>query len=71
MEDPAGTGSSFDEERSFYGHTRYVCIAMAMTDAEKILPREMIELIQQYVDGESIYISRKEGEAGLWLRGKR
>ena len=27
--------------------------------AEEILPMEIIELIQQYVDGENIYIPRK------------
>ena len=39
---------------------------MSYRRAEEILPMEMIELIQQYVDGESIYIPRKEGERLDW-----
>lgn len=39
---------------------------MSYKRAEEILPMEMIELIQQYVDGESIYIPRKEGERLDW-----
>jgi Mor family transcriptional regulator len=34
--------------------------------AEDILPEEVIELIQQYVDGESIYIPRKAGKRLSW-----
>lgn len=32
---------------------------MGYKRAEEILPMEIIELIQQYVDGENIYIPRK------------
>jgi len=32
---------------------------MGYRKAEEILPIEIIELIQQYVDGENIYIPRK------------
>lgn len=32
---------------------------MSYKKAEEILPRELIEVIQQYVDGENIYIPRK------------
>ena len=32
---------------------------MGYIRAEQILPLELIELIQQYVDGENIYIPRK------------
>ena len=32
---------------------------MSYRKAEEILPRELIEVIQQYVDGENIYIPRK------------
>ena len=32
---------------------------MGYRRAEEILPVEIIELIQQYVDGENIYIPRK------------
>ena len=32
---------------------------MGYMRAEEILPVEIIELIQRYVDGESIYIPRK------------
>ncbi len=33
---------------------------MSYVRADAILPRELIEAIQQYVDGKSIYIPRKE-----------
>ena len=33
---------------------------MSYIRADEILPRELIETIQQYVDGKSIYIPRKE-----------
>lgn len=33
---------------------------MGYRKAEEILPIELIELIQKYVDGESIYIPRKQ-----------
>ena len=33
---------------------------MSYRKAEEILPKELIEAIQQYVDGESIYIPSKE-----------
>ena len=33
---------------------------MSYVKAEDILPRELIEAIQQYVDGRSIYIPTKE-----------
>lgn len=34
--------------------------------AEEILPKELIERIQQYVDGESIYIPRRENTRRAW-----
>lgn len=39
---------------------------MSYIKAEDILPEEVIELIQQYVDGESIYIPRKAGNRLSW-----
>lgn len=39
---------------------------MGYIRAEEILPSEVIELIQQYVDGESIYIPRKEAHRQAW-----
>ena len=39
---------------------------MSYIKAEDILPEEVIELIQQYVDGESIYIPRKAGSRLSW-----
>ena len=36
---------------------------MSYIRAEEILPRELIEAIQRYVDGKSIYIPRKEKRA--------
>lgn len=39
---------------------------MSYIKAEEILPIEIIELIQQYVDGESIYIPRKSSHRQAW-----
>ena len=39
---------------------------MGYKKAEKILPKEIIELIQEYVDGENIYIPRKEDQRKEW-----
>ena len=36
---------------------------MSYVRADKILPRELLEAIQQYVDGQIIYIPRKEKQA--------
>ena len=42
---------------------------MGYIRAEEILPIEVIELIQEYVDGESIYIPRKEAHRKAWGAG--
>ncbi len=42
---------------------------MGYIRAEEILPVEVIELIQQYVDGENIYIPRKETNRQAWGAG--
>lgn len=39
---------------------------MGYRKAEEILPRDIIELIQQYVDGENIYIPRKSENRQEW-----
>jgi len=39
---------------------------MGYMKAEEILPMEIIELIQQYVDGENIYIPRKADHRKEW-----
>lgn len=39
---------------------------MGYRKAEQILPVEIIELIQNYVDGECIYIPRKENSRREW-----
>jgi len=39
---------------------------MGYKKAEDILPNEIIELIQQYIDGESIYIPRKKDNRQEW-----
>ena len=39
---------------------------MGYLRAEEILPIEVIELIQQYVDGENIYIPRKSANRQAW-----
>lgn len=42
---------------------------MGYMKAEEILPIEIIELIQQYVDGENIYIPRKSSHRQAWGTG--
>ena len=42
---------------------------MGYIRAEEILPIEVIELIQQYVDGENIYIPRKPSNRRAWGAG--
>ncbi len=42
---------------------------MGYRRAEEILPVEIIELIQQYVDGQSIYIPRKSENRLEWGAG--
>ncbi len=42
---------------------------MGYIRAEEILPIEVIELIQQYVDGENIYIPRKSSNRQAWGAG--
>lgn len=39
---------------------------MSYKRAEELLPKEVIELIQKYVDGENIYIPRKENTRSAW-----
>lgn len=39
---------------------------MSYRRAEEILPIEIIELIQNYVDGVNIYIPRKESQRKQW-----
>jgi len=39
---------------------------MGYMRAEEILPEEVIEMIQQYVDGQSIYIPRKDEHRAGW-----
>lgn len=42
---------------------------MGYIRADEILPIEVIELIQQYVDGENIYIPRKPAHRRAWGAG--
>ncbi len=44
---------------------------MGYIRAEEILPAEVITLIQQYVDGENIYIPRKTAHRKAWGTGTR
>lgn len=39
---------------------------MSYIRAEEILPTEIIEIIQQYVEGQNIYIPRKSGHRTQW-----
>ncbi len=38
--------------------------------AENVLPKEIIDLIQEHIDGEYIYIPRKEGTQKSWGQKK-
>ncbi len=42
---------------------------MGYIKAEEILPLEVIELIQKYVDGQNIYIPRKADNRAVWGSG--
>lgn len=44
---------------------------MGYIKAEEILPAEIIEMIQQYVDGANIYIPRKEDNRAAWGQRNR
>ena len=44
---------------------------MGYRKAEEILPAELIKIIQQYVDGQSIYIPRKSDNRQKWGSGTR
>lgn len=39
---------------------------MGYMKAENVLPDEIIELIQNYIDGEYLYIPRKKGNEKSW-----
>lgn len=39
---------------------------MKYVKAQTVLPEEIIELIQEYVDGEYLYIPRKNGNEKSW-----
>ncbi|MCH5271490.1 MAG: hypothetical protein J1E83_12175 [Lachnospiraceae bacterium] len=39
---------------------------MGYASAEDILPKEVLALVQQYVDGQLLYIPRKEGYHRAW-----
>lgn len=42
---------------------------MSYKKVDKILPVEVIKLIQNYIDGELIYIPRKEENRKIWGEG--
>lgn len=42
---------------------------MGYLRAEEVLPKEILDLIQQYVDGQMIYIPRKDGCQRSWGSG--
>ena len=44
---------------------------MSYKRAEEILPSEVVELIQLYVDGENIYILRKSQNRMEWAQERR
>lgn len=44
---------------------------MSYIKAEEILPIEIIEMIQQYVDGANIYIPRKKDNRSGWGQNNR
>jgi hypothetical protein len=44
---------------------------MGYLRAEEVLPRELIEMIQQYTDGTNIYIPRRDEVRSGWGRKTR
>ena len=44
---------------------------MGYRRAEEILPADIIEIIQRYVDGENIYIPKKAENRRQWVSGTR
>ncbi len=44
---------------------------MGYRKAEQVLPVEIIEIIQDYIDGECIYIPRKKNNRRVWGEGTR
>lgn len=42
---------------------------MSYVKAAKILPAELVQLIQEYIDGEMIYIPKKESKKEPWGAG--
>ncbi len=43
---------------------------MSYIKAVDVLPQNIIELIQQYIDGENIYIPKKEDDHIGWERSR-
>lgn len=39
---------------------------MSYRSADKVLPNELLKMIQQYVDGDYLYIPRREGGRKQW-----
>lgn len=39
---------------------------MSYIKADEVLPQNIIKIIQQYIDGENIYIPKKEGSRVSW-----
>lgn len=39
---------------------------MAYTKAQDVLPRHLLEAVQEYIDGQSLYIPRKEANRKAW-----
>lgn len=44
---------------------------MSYKRAEQVLPKEIIKLIQQYVDGQYIYIPRRDDKRKTWGEGTK
>ena len=39
---------------------------MSYIKADEVLPQNIIKIIQQYIDGENIYIPKKKGSRSSW-----
>jgi len=39
---------------------------MSYMRAEELFPREMVELLQDYAAGQTVYIPRKPGQRAVW-----
>ena len=48
------------EWRCFFDHGSSIAMAMSYKRADEILPENILEILQNYVSGEAIYVPKKK-----------